>query len=216
LIPKGKAPSPAFARTKEWKIIFVAVQHFFGYSAFIHPVANQYQEPTMPINLEQLAASNKAAVDSLLAVANTALASAERIAALNLGAARAALDDTSSAAKAAMAVKSPTEAVALQTSALKPAVEKAVDYSRSLYEISSESQKQLAKMVEAQFADFQKNVSSMVAQATKSAPAGSETIMAAMQSAVAAANSAFANMTAMTKQLTETAQANMAAATKKK
>jgi RNA-splicing ligase RtcB len=71
-------------------------------------------------------------------------------------------------------------------------------------------------MVEAQFADFQKNVSSMVAQATKSAPAGSETIMAAMQSAVAAANSAFANMTAMTKQLTETAQANMAAATKKK
>jgi hypothetical protein len=82
-----------------------------------------------------------------------------------------------------MAVKSPTEAVALQTSALKPAVEKAVDYSRSLYEISSESQKQLAKMVEAQFADFQKNVSSMVAQATKSAPAGSETIMAAMQSA---------------------------------
>ena len=170
----------------------------------------------MSINIEQLAASNKAAVDSLLAVANTALASAERIAALNLGAARAALDDTSSAAKAAMAVKSPTEAVALQTSALKPAVEKAVDYSRSLYEISSESQKQLAKMVEAQFADFQKNVSSMVAQATKSAPAGSETIMAAMQSAVAAANSAFANMTAMTKQLTETAQANMAAATKKK
>ena len=52
----------------------------------------------MSINLEQFAASNKAAVDSLLAVANTALASAERIAALNLGAARSALEDTSSAA----------------------------------------------------------------------------------------------------------------------
>ena len=170
----------------------------------------------MSINLEQFAASNKAAVDSLLAVANTALASAERIAALNLGAARTALEDTSSAAQAVLAVKNPKDAVALQTSTLKPAVEKAVDYSRSLYEISSESQQQLAKMLEAQFADFQKQVSSMVAQATKAAPAGSETIMSAMQSAVAAANSAFANMTAMTKQLTETAQANMAAATKKK
>ncbi len=170
----------------------------------------------MSINLEQFAASNKAAVDSLLAVANTALASAERIAALNLGAARSALEDTSSAAQAVLAVKNPKDAVALQTSTLKPAVEKAVDYSRSLYEISSESQQQLAKMLEAQFADFQKQVSSMVAQATKSAPAGSETIMAAMQSAITAANPAFGNMTAMTKQLTETAQANMAAATRKK
>jgi hypothetical protein len=97
---------------------------------------------------------------------------------------------------------------------VQPAVEKAVNYSRSLYEISSESQQQLAKMLEAQFADFQKQISGMVAQATKGAPAGSEGIVAAMQSAIAAANSAFGNMTTMTKQFTETAQANMAAATK--
>ncbi|HZV54628.1 MAG TPA: phasin family protein, partial [Rhodocyclaceae bacterium] len=110
----------------------------------------------MSINLEQFAASNKATVDSLLAVANTALATAERIAALNLGAARTALEDSASATKAALAVKNPNEAAALQSSMVQPAVEKAVSYSRSLYEISSESQQQLAKMVEAQFADFQK------------------------------------------------------------
>ena len=40
---------------------------------------------------EQFAAANKAAVDALLTVANTALASAERVAALNLNTARAAL-----------------------------------------------------------------------------------------------------------------------------
>ena len=168
----------------------------------------------MSINIEQFAASNKATVDSLLAVANTALATAERIAALNLGAARTALEDSSSAAKALSAVKNPNEAVALQSAMVQPAVEKAVDYSRSLYEISSDSQQQLAKMLEAQFADFQKQVSSMVAQATKAAPAGSETIVAAMQSAINSANTAFGNMTAMTKQFTETAQANVAAATK--
>ena len=43
----------------------------------------------MSINTEQFTAANKATVDSLLSVANTALASAERIAALNLNTARA-------------------------------------------------------------------------------------------------------------------------------
>lgn len=168
----------------------------------------------MSINLEQFAASNKAAVDSLLAVANTALATAERIAALNLGAARTALEDSAAATKAVLAVKNPNEAAALQSSMVQPAVEKAVSYSRSLYEISSDSQQQLAKMLEAQFADFQKQVAGLVEQAAKAAPAGSEGIVAAMQSAIAAANSAFGNMTTMTKQFAETAQANMAAAAK--
>lgn len=168
----------------------------------------------MSINLEQFAASNKATVDSLLAVANTALATAERIAALNLGTARAALEDSASATRAVLEVKNPNEVAALQSSLVQPAVQKAVNYSRSLYEISSESQQQVAKMLESQFADFQSQIAGLVAQATKAAPAGSEGIVAAMQSAIAAANSAFGNMTAMTKQFTETAQANMAAATK--
>ncbi len=143
----------------------------------------------MSVNLEQFAAANKATVDSLLAVANTALATAERIAALNLGTARTALEDSASATKAVLDVKNPNEAAALQTSVLQPAVEKAVSYSRSLYEISSESQQQIAKMFEAQFADFQKQIAGMVNQAAKSAPAGSESIVAAMLSAVAAATS---------------------------
>jgi len=168
----------------------------------------------MSINLEQFAASNKATVDSLLAVANTALATAERIAALNLDAARTVLEDSASATKAVLAVKNPNEAVALQSAMVQPTVEKAVDYSRSLYAISSETQQELAKMIQAQFADFQKQVSGMVDQAAKAAPAGSESIVAAMMNAINSANSAFGNMMAMTKQFTETAQANLAAATK--
>jgi len=170
----------------------------------------------MSINLEQFAASNKATVDSLLAVANTALATAERIAALSLGAARTALEDSTSGVKAVLAAKNPNEAVAAQSAMVQPTVEKAVDYSRSLYAISSDTQQELAKMIEAQFADFQKQVSGMVEQAVKAAPAGSESIVAAMHSAVNSANTAFSNMTAMAKQFSEIAQANVAAATKKK
>ena len=73
-----------------------------------------------------------------------------------------------------MGAKDPQAALAAQSSLAKPAVEKAVAYSRSIYEITSETQQELAKMVEAQFGDFQKSMASMVELAAKSAPAGSE------------------------------------------
>lgn len=168
----------------------------------------------MTINTEQFAAANKATVDSLLSVANTALASAERIAALNLNTARAVLEDTVSGAKSVLGAKDPKEALSIQASLSKPNVDKAVAYSKSVYEISTETQEELAKMVQAQFGDFQKSVAGMLATVGKSAPAGSEGAVAAMQSAIAAANSAFGNMSTAAKQFSETAQANMAAAVK--
>ena len=167
----------------------------------------------MSINPEQFAAANKAAVDSLLSVANTALASAERIATLNLETARSVLEDSVSNAKALMGAKDPQEALSIQASLAQPSVEKAVAYSKSVYEISTETQEQLAKMVEAQFGDFQKNVADMLEKAAKSAPAGSDVAVAAVQSAIAAANSAFDNMRKTAKQVTDMAQSNMAAAT---
>jgi len=167
----------------------------------------------MSINPEQFAAANKAAVDSLLSVANTALASAERIATLNLETARSVLEDSVSNAKALMSAKDPQEALSIQASLAQPSVEKVVAYSKSVYEISTETQEQLAKMVEAQFGDFKKSMAGMVEMATKSAPAGSEGAVAAIQSAIAAANSAFGNMNTMAKQFAESAQANVASAT---
>ena len=169
----------------------------------------------MSINTEQFTAANKATVDSLLSVSNTALASAERIAALNLNTARAALEDTVSGVKSVMDAKDPKAALAAQTALAQPAVDKAVAYSRSVYEISAQTQQELAKMVEAQFGDFKKSMAGMVEMATKSAPAGSEGAVAAIQSAIAAANSAFGNMNAVAKQFADAAQANMAAVTKK-
>ena len=170
----------------------------------------------MSINVEQFTAANKATVDSLLSVANTALASAERIAALNLNTARSSLEDTASNVQAVLGAKDPQAALAAQSAMAQPAVEKAVAYGRSVYEITSETQQELAKMVEAQFGEFQKSVAGMVEMASKSAPAGSEGAVAAIQSAIAAANSAFGNMNAMAKQVAETAQANLASMTKAK
>ena len=162
---------------------------------------------------EQFAAANKATVDSLLSLANSALASAERIAALNLNTARSLVEDSVSSAKALMGAKDVQEALSIQASLAQPNVEKAVAYSRSVYEISAQTQEELAKMVEAQYAEFQKSVAGLLDQAAKSAPAGSDVAVAAVKSAIAAANSVFDNMNKAAKQVAEITEANVAAAT---
>ena len=162
---------------------------------------------------EQIVAANKANVETLLTLANTAFASAERIAALNLNTARAVLEDTVASAKALMAAKDVQELVALQTSLAQPVVEKAVAYSRSVYEISAQTQEEFAKVLESQFAEFQKSVAGLLDKAAKSAPAGSDVAVAAVKSAIAAANSAFDSMNKAAKQVAEIAEANVAAAT---
>ena len=167
----------------------------------------------MSINPQQFATANKAAVDSLLSVANSALASAERIANLNLEVTRSLVEDTVSGAKALMGAKDVKEALSIQASLAQPSVEKGVAYSRSVYEISTQAQEELTKMVEAQFGDFQKSVAGLLEKAAKSAPAGSDVAVSAVQSAIAAANSAFDNMRQAAKQMTELTQTNIAAAT---
>ena len=162
---------------------------------------------------EQFAAANKAAVESLLTLANTALASAERVAALNLNTARSLLEDGVANTKALLAAKDVQELVNLQASLAQPIVEKAVAYARSVYEITSQSQEEIGKVFEGQVAEINKGVASALDKAAKSAPAGSDVAVAAVKSAIAAANSAYDSMSKAAKQVAEIAEANVAAAT---
>ena len=162
---------------------------------------------------EQFAAANKATVDSLLTLANTALASAERIAALNLNTARSMLEDGVANAKAMLGAKDAQEFFSVQASIAQPSLEKAVAYSRSVYEISAQSKEEISKLIEAQFADFQKQVLALLEKATKNAPAGSDVAVSAVKSAIAAATSAFDSMNKAAKQVADIAETNVAAAT---
>ena len=162
---------------------------------------------------EQFATSNKANVEALLTLANTAFASAERLAALNLNTARTLLEDSVASAKALLGVKDIQSFVALQTTLAQPAAEKAVAYSRSIYEIATKTQEEVSKIVESQFAEANKNVATALDKAAKNAPAGSDVAVAAVKSAIAAANSAYDSMTKAAKQVAEITEANVAAAT---
>ena len=162
---------------------------------------------------ENLASANKASVEAFLTLANTAFASAERLAALNLNTARSFLEDGMANAKALLGAKDLQQHVSLQSPLAQPSVEKLVSYSRNVYEIATQTQEEVSKIVESQFAEVNKNVASALDKAVKNAPAGSDVAVAAVKSAIAAANSAYDNMSKAAKQVAEIAEANMAAAT---
>ncbi len=162
---------------------------------------------------EQFAAANKANVETALTLANTAFASAERFAALNLNTARTTLEDVVANAKALLGAKDIQDLLTLQTSLAQPAIEKIVAYSRSVYEIASQTQEEFSKLVEAQLSEVNKNVAIALEKAAKSAPAGSDVAVAAVKSAIAAANSAYDSVSKAAKQVAEIAEANVTAAT---
>ena len=162
---------------------------------------------------EKLASANQAAVENFLTLANTAFANTERLAALNLNFARSFLEDAVANTKALFSVKDPQQFASLQTTLAQPTVEKFLAYSRSAYEITSETQAEVSKLVEEQFAEVNKSISGALDKAAKNAPAGSDGAIAAVKSAFAAANSAFENISKAGKQAAEIAEANFAAAT---
>ncbi|MBS1191163.1 MAG: phasin family protein [Rhodocyclaceae bacterium] len=166
---------------------------------------------------EEFAAINKAAIESLLTIAETSLNNVERLAALNLNTARAFFADAVANFGALAAVKDPQELIALQSAQAKPAVEKAVAYSRGVYEILSNSANGLSQIVEGQTAELKKSFSTAIEQSLKNAPAGSETVVAAVKSVLAQADSAYETMSQSSQQakaMIETAvvSANAAAA----
>jgi phasin family protein len=166
----------------------------------------------MYVTPEQVSASGKAGVESLLGLANAQFAAYERLWALNLNITRTAFEDSVNYARAVMGAKDVQEVVNLSAAAAQPALEKALAYSRQVYEVSSQAQGEVTRVMEAQAAEVNRNMSSMLDKLAKNAPAGSDVAVAAVKSALAAANTAYDSFSKVAKQANEIAEANLAAA----
>jgi phasin family protein len=168
---------------------------------------------TTGLNPEQFAAAYQSNLETLFALSQTAFTSVEKIVALNLNVAKSSLQDSQDKARAVLSVKDPQELLAWNAQQLQPAAEKAVAYSRLMYDIATSTQAQFTKVAEAQLADANAKFVAMIETAAKNAPPGSETAVAMMKSAVAAANSAYDSLSKATKQAVEMAESNITAAT---
>ena len=165
------------------------------------------------LTAEQIIAAQKSNLDTLFGLTAKAFEGVEKLVELNLQVAKAAMGEAAESTQAALSAKDAQELLALQTSLLQPAAEKAAAYSRHLYDIATATTAEMSKAAEATAADAQKKFMSVVDTAVKNAPAGSENAVALVKSAVAAANNAYESVHKASKQAVEVAEANFQAMT---
>ncbi len=160
---------------------------------------------------EQIVALNQGHVEAAIGIAHANFAALEKLAALNFSTAKAALEDGTSYTKAVFGVTDVQELVNLNARAGQPALEKAIAYSRAVYEIASQTNGEIGRLVEQRTGELHRAVGSVIDKLAKDAPAGSDVAVAAVKSTLAAASSAYDSFTKAAKQATEMVEANLAA-----
>ena len=161
---------------------------------------------------EQLASSSKAGVETFVTMANAAFAGFERLAALNLNTARSLLEDSQVHARALLAARDLQALAVVQGRLAQPDPDATTAYSRSVYEIASQTQATLSKAVEVRIAELNEQLGRAFETAAQKAPAGSDLALNAMRTALSAANSAYDQMGKAARQAADLAEANLAAA----
>jgi phasin family protein len=167
----------------------------------------------MYVTPEQIQATSKANVEAFLAVANAQFAALEKLAGIQASAVKTAFEDSIANTRALLGAKDVQEFVSLQNSFAQPTLEKAIAYSKSVYEVATGANAELSKVAERRVAEWNESFVTLLDKVSKNAPAGSDVAVAAVKSMLAAANSAYDNLTKVAKQATEIAEANVAAAT---
>lgn len=161
---------------------------------------------------EQISRTHAAGVETFMTLANATFGGAERLAALNLNAARSVLENNVLNTRALMAGEDVQSFVSLQSALATPGSEKALTYSRRVYEITAQTQEALSQAVNERLSELNKNLDQALEKVAKGAPAGADLAVNAARATLAAANSAYSSINEAAKQATGLAEANLAAA----
>lgn len=160
---------------------------------------------------EQFTEINKAAMDTVVQAAHISFETAERLVNLNLAASKEAFSELTRNLKTFGDVKDPQELIAVRGKLAETGVDRAVSYSRSLYELATQAQSQISALFEERMGELNKTVVAAVDKAVKSAPAGADVAVAAIKSSVAATAAAIDGMTKAAKQVAEFTDAGVKA-----
>lgn len=157
---------------------------------------------------EQMIEINKSAIETALRFAKISMDSAEQLVKLQLEAAKAAMEENAANAKALAETKDLQAAAQLRLRMMENSVSSAVNFSRSVYDVASRAQTDLARLFEERMQLVAKGMTGAMERAASNAPGGSEIL----KSTIAASTAAMDTMTRAAKQMAELADASMKAA----
>ena len=149
--------------------------------------------------IDQLTAANEAAIDQFSHFAKLSVANAEKLAELSLGAARDSLELATQHAQSLAAARDVQEMFAINSAAIEPAMKRA-------YATATETNDEVKRVFEKQSSELNQVALAAMEEAFKYAPAGSETVIGNVKSAIAAAQTAYDNAVSMNKQFYDTVE----------
>lgn len=162
---------------------------------------------------EQFSAATKATFDTQLALMTSltgkAFEGVEKFIELNMNAAKTSFEESSAATKQIFSAKDPQEFFSLSTAQVQPTAEKALAYSRHLANIASSTQADFTHAAETQIAETNRKVLALFEEVSKNAPAGSESVVEFVKSAIGNANAGYNQLTKTTKQAVEAIETNI-------
>jgi phasin family protein len=161
----------------------------------------------------QFSEIQKSQLDALYALSQVAINTTEKLVGLNLAAMKAAMDESAATTQSVLGIKDAQDVMAVGSTITQPALHKVVGYSRNYYNIVSNAQAEVRKVVENQIAEGNTKAAQLVEFATRNAPVGSEPLVSLFRNAVAACNSAYDNFSRAARQAFDAAESNMDNAT---
>ncbi|MEO0003425.1 MAG: hypothetical protein RLZZ22_1117 [Pseudomonadota bacterium] len=163
----------------------------------------------MSMTPEQIAAANKAQLESLVALTKQAFKGIEQLVALNMQVAKQSIDETAEKAKDAMGMKDVKDFADVQAKLIQPASDKAMAYGRQVADIAASTQAEVTRLAQEQLKQAQAQMQALAEAASKNMPAGAEGLSDMAKNAMTQASQAFESVQQAARQATTSAEENL-------
>lgn len=162
---------------------------------------------------DQFVALHRQSLESAQAIALASFAGFEKLTQLNVQAAKASVEEGVQKGVSLLETKDVKALADSIADSAQPASDKFTAYAKHVYEIASETGTEISKVVEKQFAEGNRQLTSAIEAMAKNSPVGSEGVVTLVKSAVTAANATWDQVNKASRQVVEMTEANVANAT---
>lgn len=159
---------------------------------------------------EHMFVAQKASSEVLVAIMRTSFEGMQRLAELNMAAAKQVMSTGAANASAVASAKDAADLSRLAPQMAKP--EQMMEYWRNVYDLVNNMQKDVTAVMQANYTQLAKNAASAIEQRKSTAADGSDMMANAMKDVLETTNKAFENMSAMAGQMASIAGSSLKAA----
>ncbi|MDR1648255.1 MAG: phasin family protein [Zoogloeaceae bacterium] len=160
---------------------------------------------------KQVAATQKANAEALVALMRSTLDNIEKLANLNLSAIRSNIQTGAENANVIIESKSPKQALAARYAQVEPGLERTREYYHNLYELILNMQKDITGVMEEHYKALTENAESAIEETRNKLPAGGDVFASTMKSVLQASSQTFDRINFMAQQVAQIADSNIKA-----